>query len=220
MPVYLGLDGFRWGWVAAEIDDQGQQRFYYGPSLERLLSLPYQRAMIDIPIGLPVSGFRACDEQARAKVKSSVFCGARRGIWDFKDMASANKHYWRTEGEGKGISCQLWNLREKIRDADLFITPKKQKKLRETHPELVFWSLNGQRSLDSKKTEAGRKQRIAILKENGFKKVEQWLDLRFGTGIGRDDLIDACACAIAARDATQRLGGDRDVRGLCMEIYY
>ncbi len=37
--------------------------------------------------------------------------------------------------------------------------------------------------------------------------------------IGRDDLIDACACAVAARDSASRLGGDEvDIDGLQMEI--
>jgi predicted RNase H-like nuclease len=202
------------------IEDQGQQIFDYAPNLERLLSAPYRRAMIDIPIGLPKSGFRVCDTEARVKVSFSVFCGARRGMWNFSNMSAANEYYWRTEGERKGISCQLWNLRDKIKEVDAFITPAKQEKLCETHPELVFWGLNGQRSLGGKKTETGRQQRIAILKNRGFSKIEQWLNLRFNTGIGRDDLIDACVCAIAARDATQKLGGDTDARGLRMEMHY
>ena len=38
-------------------------------------------------------------------------------------------------------------------------------------------------------------------------------------GMGRDDLIDACACAVAARDSASRLGGDEvDIDGLQMEI--
>jgi hypothetical protein len=44
-----------------------------------------------------------------------------------------------------------------------------------------------------------RKQRIEILKRMGFKNIEAMLGRRWGTGIGRDDLIDAYACAIAAR---------------------
>ena len=48
-----------------------------------------------------------------------------------------------------------------------------------------------------------------------------WLTQRYGTGIGRDDLIDACACAVAARDSNARLGGNEvDSRGLRMEINY
>ena len=33
--------------------ENGRQRFDYSGSVKRLLGLPYDRAMIDIPIGLP-----------------------------------------------------------------------------------------------------------------------------------------------------------------------
>ena len=63
--------------------------------------------------------------------------------------------------------------------------------------------------------------RIELLRARGFTGIERWLTLRHGTEIGRDDLIDACACAVAARDSVQRVGGDEiDPRGLRMEINY
>jgi predicted RNase H-like nuclease len=83
--------------------------------------------------------------------------------------------------------------------------------------------LGKQKKLAGKKTELGRSERITLLKDSGFTKIEKWLNHRFGTGIGRDDLIDACACAIAAREAKDRLpknGGDADTKGLRMEIWY
>jgi predicted RNase H-like nuclease len=78
------------------------------------------------------------------------------------------------------------------------MTPAMQELLPECHPELVFWRLNGQEPLPSKKTREGRSRRIELLKEHGILRIEQWLAQRFGTGIRRDDLIDACACAIGA----------------------
>ena len=60
-----------------------------------------------------------------------------------------------------------------------------------------------------------------LLADQGFVKLSKWLAQRYGTGIGRDDLIDACACAVAARDSNARFGGDEvDPRGLRMEINY
>jgi predicted RNase H-like nuclease len=94
--------------------------------------------------------------------------------------------------------------------------------LQEMHPELVFWRLSGG-PLANKKTEDGRKQRMALLKPHGFDQIETWSGQRRGTGIGRDDLIDACACALAARDRSQRIPSDvrdRDRRGIRMEIWY
>jgi predicted RNase H-like nuclease len=101
------------------------------------------------------------------------------------------------------------------------MTPGRQRVVSETHPELVFWTRNRKQILEKKKTDAGRRERMRILKNLGFSEIERWLDLRYGTGIGRDDLIDACACAIAARDATMSIGDSRrDAKGLRMEINF
>ena len=221
MPNYLGLDGFRFGWVAAWIDDHGQHGFDYSPGLTRLLAMSHARAMIDMPIGLNASGYRACDLQARELVGPAVFLGARRDLWTFPDMAAANRHYWEHEGKGRGVSAQLWNIRDKIREIDEIITPAGQAIVGEAHPELIFWNLAGRVQLAKKMSARGREQRIAILEHRGFTHLPKWLTQRHGTGIGRDDLIDACACAVAARDSTQRVGGDEvDPRGLRMEINY
>jgi predicted RNase H-like nuclease len=219
VTYYLGLDGFRGGWVAAWIDDQGNHGFDYSSGLSRLLSIPHRRAMIDMPIGLKLYGHRRCDISARELVGAAVFLGARRNLWDFPNQASANQHYWHHEGPGMGISCQLWSIKDKIKEVDDFITPDRQATVGETHPELIFRKLGNQLRLQGKKSELGRNQRIKLLADRGFVKLSKWLTQRYGTGIGRDDLIDACACAVAARDSNARLGGDEvDDRGLRMEI--
>ena len=221
MAPYLGIDGFRGGWVEAWIDDRGNQGFDYSCSLGRLLSMPHQRAMIDMPIGLKTSGYRQCDINARELVGSSVFLGARRDLWEFPDQATANQCYWEREGRGMGVSCQLWSIRDKIKEVDDFITPDHQATIGETHPELIFQRLGNPMRLKGKKSAVGRDQRIKLLADRGFVKLSKWLTQRHGTGIGRDDLIDACACAVAARDSNARLGGDEvDIRGLRMEINY
>ena len=221
MGHYLGLDGFRGGWVAAWIDDRGNQGFDYSPSLSRLLSMPHKRAMIDMPIGLKMSGHRGCDLLAREVAGPSVFMGARRNLWEFPDQASANQHYWQREGPGMGVSCQLWNIKDKIKEVDDFITSDRQATIGEAHPELIFRKLGHPLRLEGKKSALGRDQRIRLLADRGFVKLSKWLMQRYGTGIGRDDLIDACACAVAARDSNARLGGDEvDIKGLRMEINY
>ncbi|WGD49065.1 DUF429 domain-containing protein [Bradyrhizobium sp. CB1650] len=221
MPTYLGLDGFRFGWVAAWIDENRDHGFDYAPGLTRLLAMPHARAMIDMPIGLKTAGYRICDLRARALVGAAVFLGARRNLWAFPDMASANRHYWQHEGRGRGVSAQLWNIRDKIREIDDIMTPARQATVGEAHPELIFWNLAGRIRLDRKTSARGREQRLALLERRGFTKLSKWLTLRHGTGIGCDDLMDACACAVAARDSTERVdGGEIDPRGLRMEINY
>ncbi|MFZ3307754.1 MAG: DUF429 domain-containing protein [Xanthobacteraceae bacterium] len=221
MACYLGFDGFRSGWVVAWIDDHGRHGFDYSGCLTRLLSISHKVAMIDIPIGLPDTGYRNCDLQAREWLGSSVFVGARRNLLAFKSPDEANNYYWKHEGKGFGISRQLWCLRSKIKEVDDLMLPARQDQLRETHPELIFWSRNRKRKLEGKKTAAGRQQRVEMLKNLGFAAIDSWLMLRSHTGIGRDDLIDACACAIAARDAKLVIGGGKaDSRGLRMEMHY
>lgn len=221
MPNYLGLDGFRFGWVAAWIDERGRHGFDYSPGLTRLLAIPHARAMIDMPIGLKPSGYRACDLCARKLVGPAVFVGARRDLWEFPDMAAANRYYWKNESKGRGVSAQLWNIRDKIREVDEIMTPARQTTIGEAHPELILWNLAGRVRLAKKTSAEGREQRIALLAQRGFTRLPKWLAQRHSTGIGRDDLIDACACAVAARDSTQRVGGDEiDPRGLRMEINY
>ena len=94
-------------------------------------------------------------------------------------------------------------------------------RLFEAHPEMIFWRIAG-RVLASKNTAKGRAERIEILKEKGIGRVQRWLGQRHGTGIGRDDLIDACACALAARDSTRRVptNGNLIKRGAQAEIWY
>jgi predicted RNase H-like nuclease len=219
MARYLGFDGFRRGWVAAWIDDGGHQGFDYSPTIDRLLKLSYERAMIDIPIGLPDEGVRGCDIDARKLLGPSVFLGIRRSLLEFNDYPEANRAYWE-RGE-PGISRQLWHIRDKISEIDRLMKAGSSRSLYETHPELIFWKFNGREKLPYKKSAAGRLRRIEILRKLKFTRIEQMLAWRFGTGIGRDDLIDACACAIAARDAKETLGDNLvDACGLRMEMHY
>jgi predicted RNase H-like nuclease len=219
--TYIGIDGYRGGWVAAYIGETGGRYFDHSCNLDDLLAVPHTRAMIDLPVGLPDGGYRQCDVEARALVGARVFLGARWGVWEFECYQAANNHYWRTGDPG--ISHQLWCIRRKLRDVNTAMTPGRQVKLRETHPELVFRRLAAG-SLDNKKSETGREQRLRLLREHGISEIDLWLKMRQGTGIARDDLIDACACALAARDSKNRFPRKNEPevnsRGIRMEIWY
>ena len=89
----LGLDGFSKGWVAVLLDGDVQEISFHHDVTDAL-SRPFDRAGIDIPIGMMDEGERDCDLLARAKLRphtSRVFTGARRWLWQqFSDPDAAN----------------------------------------------------------------------------------------------------------------------------------
>ena len=222
--IVVGLDGYSRGWVAVRIDG-GRRDLRLLGSISELSAMKFDRAGIDMPVGLPECGLRDCDLQARAMLRphaSRVFTGARRGLWDHASLGAANQALKR-RGEA-GVSIQLWNLGPKILDVDAMMTHRLQQRIREAHPELVFLRLNFGRPLPSKKTEEGRALRIRLLRREGFVELKDWIS-RKAAGVKADDILDACAVAIAARDFTSghvlpRNGAAKDARGLKMQIWY
>jgi len=200
----LGLDGFGKGWVAVLIDgDLHEIRFCR--DVAEALSIGFGRAAIDIPIGMTDDGERACDLLARERLRphsSRVFTGARRWLWrEFSDPDHANRAALQ-RGQ-KRVSRQLWHLGPKVMEVDTFVRANRLRDIREAHPELVFLRLNDCKPLPSKKSEAGIRVRRLLLKREGIRSIDRWLaGERFGTGAKCDDVLDACAVAIAARDAT------------------
>ncbi len=221
----IGLDGFSKGWVAVRLDGNIQEISFHR-NVCGALSRPFDRAGIDIPIGMTDDGQRDCDLLARAKLKphvSRVFTGARRWLWqEFGDPDAANRQAER-RGQKK-VSRQLWHLGAKIMEVDAFVRGHPLLDVREVHPELVFLRLNGGAPLPSKKSGEGDSLRRMLLKRSGLCDIEYWLDkARIGTGAKRDDVLDACAVAIAARDVTGSLPegiAPRDACGLPMQIWF
>lgn len=220
----IGLDGFRHGWVAVLLDgDLHAIRFCH--DVAGALSVGFDRAAIDIPIGMTDDGERACDLLARERLRphsSRVFTGARRWLWrEFSDPDQANRAA--LQRSQKRVSRQLWHLGPKIMEVDRFVLANRSHDIREAHPELVFLRLNDCKPLPSKKSEAGIRLRRLLLKREGIRAIDRWLaDERIGTGAKCDDVLDACAVAIAARDAAGCIPEGippRDADGLPMQIW-
>ncbi|GKQ53167.1 DUF429 domain-containing protein [Bradyrhizobium sp. Ce-3] len=195
-----GLDGFSNGWVAVTIDGD-QRSISFHSDVAGALSHPFDRAGIDIPIGMTDDGERDCDLLARARLRphsSRVFTGARRWLWqEFSDPDAANREALR-RGQTR-VSRQLWHIGAKIMEVDGFVRANAARDIREVHPELVFLRLNGGAPLPRKKSEEGDALRRRLLKRSGFREIDRWLTVtRVGTGAKRDDVLDACAVALAA----------------------
>lgn len=219
-----GVDGCRAGWLMVRWDGDDAEVAI----ATRFADLPLRRlamTAVDMPIGLPDSGGRHCDAAARAVLpperRSSVFLHLRRPLLDFATYPEANA--W-GKSDGKGLAKQAWYLLPKIADIDAWITPARQRRVRESHPELVFFALNDGKPLPKKSTPEGLAMRRRVLLRHGLKRIDKLAEALNRRKAKLDDLYDAAALAIAARGFAQgrgtRLDGGRDARGLRMEIWY
>lgn len=228
--LVAGIDGCPGGWLAVLLQLSGEVR--QAAVARAWTGLPLdgvRMAAVDMPVGLRDRGPRACDRAARALLprarKPSVFPPPRRYMLGAADWAAANAAG--KAHEGIGLSRQAWNLAAKIGELDRALAPDNQARLREAHPELVFHHLNGWAALPRKTTAAGRTARRDLLLGAGLTGLDGLLEAVPRRLARPDDLLDAAACALAARrmlegTAVRLPGGPppRDARGLAMEIWY
>lgn len=215
MITGLGLDGCRGGWVLARLGDDGRAECSVLPRIEALDAVlaarsgPAPRCLIDIPVGLPLSGARPVDAAAKALLAgaaSSVFTIPPRPVFDALDFSEGQR--LARDSMGKGFSIQAWNILPKIREVDLWLRRRgpHAPPLRESHPELAFRGLARIAGMDpltlgKKATKAGEEQRKAVLAGHGVD-VEPALADRSALGSNApkvDDVLDALALATLAR---------------------
>ena len=243
MKTYLGIDGCSSGWLTVKITEDDSVTLSIYDSIRSLWTdnQDAELILIDIPIGLPDSGngTRACDIEARKVLKpyraSSVYSvPCRKALYaeDYKQASAINKKL-----TGKGLSKQSWMISPKIREVDTFLLWSKdaRAKIREIHPEVLFWALNEGRTMKhNKKTDDGVLERIAVIEQysklyaeilKGNERVNINLLLTQKPGYARDDVVDAFAAAITAKFSEGKidaLTGSplRDEEGLPMEMVY
>ncbi len=229
-----GVDGCNGGWVVADSDANVENvSFRFVPSVEPLFRQagPERVIAIDIPIGLPKSEPRICDIVARQILRrprsSSVFSPPARQALQGDTFPEAFRI--NLKQLNIGISKQTFFIMPKIREVDALMDRQRQRYVREAHPEVTFAQLNGGRAmLHNKKTFAGRRERITILKKAGVEISEEWLSEKRSSlppgAVALDDLLDAMACLVTARHirvgCSRSLGraGQEDGKGLLMEI--
>ncbi len=233
MPRVAGVDGCRAGWMVVLLKPKTQRYTLklFARFAEVLAFCPPTTLMaLDIPIGLlaqPRAGGRVCDREARRLLglrASSVFTPPSRSLLKATRYGQVRPH---------GVSRQAFGILPKIRAVDSLMTPKLQGRVFEAHPELAFLSLAGSPMVQSKKTPAGREERLWALGrilEPPFCSIRQVfadaLQLFNRPGVAPDDLLDAWALAWTARriakGEAQRLPPDPplDSKGLRMEVWY
>jgi predicted RNase H-like nuclease len=232
--AYIGVDACKKGWFAVKLGSRDNWKIGIFNSVDDLWNLwnPFSIIFIDIPIGLPNSGRRACDIEARKKLGkrgSSVFAAPCREALEAKTYRQACRINKRVNGVK--LSIQTWNICSKIREIDTWLrnNPTVQSKVRESHPELCFWAMaGGQPMVYTKKKPEGFEERWVILKRI-YPHTEAIVELALGRfrrkDLARDDILDAIALAVSARcpaELIKTIPADppRDKKGLPMEIVY
>ncbi|MEY3137054.1 MAG: hypothetical protein RL580_786 [Pseudomonadota bacterium] len=216
MIVVAGIDGCSAGWLCLTRDKlAGTVSLHLLPHIGDLLSLvptPHIVA-IDVPIGLPESGQRACDQLTRKMLGwprgASVFSVLPRQVLAATSREAAAAI--RVEIDGRRVSSQSWAIASKVKEVDDFLLEDmtRHSRLHEVHPELCFWQWNGRRPMrHSKKTRAGRFEREALVISTYGHDYSRLRDRPRNAQYKIDDLLDAFA---ALRAAERLADGDAEV---------
>lgn len=218
--MIAGVDGCRGGWAVAVDHGGATTELVVLRRFADVLALGAAVVAVDMPVGLPAVGPRACDLAARRRLgprRSSVFPAPVRAVLGAADHADADARS--RAACGRGLSIQTWNLVPKIAEVDEQVSPGGP--VVEVHPELSLATLAGAPLATRKKEVAGRQERLALLVPQ-FPDLAERLAAR-PRGCAPDDALDAYATLWTARrlvaGVAEVLGdGERDERGLTMAI--
>ncbi|MBI1380928.1 MAG: DUF429 domain-containing protein [Planctomycetaceae bacterium] len=225
-----GVDGCKGGWLRVErtADDRLVAEVL---TTERLLldALQFAVLAIDIPIGLPDHGPRRVDEIARRTLRgpraSSVFPTPVRAALDGESYEQACAlSYAACE---KKLSRQAFAILPKIKEVDALLqgAPGLEGRIREVHPEICFYFLNGGRPMThGKKTSEGKVERAELLAGHFGNRIHELRRSVASKLASIDDLWDALAAlwsaerVLAGCNESLRDAPTHDSRGLPMEM--
>jgi predicted RNase H-like nuclease len=239
-PWLAGVDGCRSGWVAAFVRPaDGETRVRIVPRFADVLDAPEAPAhvAVDIPIGLPDRigpDGRGPERAIRPLLgarQSSVFAVPPRAAVFAPDFRAACAAALAASDPPRKVSKQLFMIAPKICEVDALLRAGAAcvDRVREVHPELAFWRLNGDRALDQPKKvkgvcyEPGLALRRSLLVAAGL--PASVVMAAPPKGAGADDLLDALACATVARRLFARMARPfpdppgRDRYGLTVAIW-
>ncbi|MFH1640042.1 MAG: DUF429 domain-containing protein [Chloroflexota bacterium] len=234
---YIGVDGCHYGWFAVILEEDSNQ-----PDVDVFKNISelwnkYKDAkliLIDIPIGLRDSGAeeRLCDKAARKFLGQKRGCSVfrvpcRSAVYASKDKANeinCNK-------TGKCISEQTKNISSKIKQVDELLCkhPEARLNVREIHPEICFWALNGKNPMEyNKKKKAGfceRKQTLCYVYPHTDELTNKAENEFCRKDVAKDDILDALVAAIIASQGKNKLKSlpktpEIDRKGLPMQMLY
>ena len=198
MIYVVGVDGCSGGWIAASRRaTEAAVCCRRIKTLEDLFAdtVTPRVVAVDVPIGLLERGARDCDVAARRRLgprRSSVFTAPLRSMLVATSQEEASRVRHRIEG--KRVSIQAWAIVPKILEVDCLLrdNPTRRETIREVHPELSFFFLNGERPMsESKKKPLGRAERVSLLRTWCGEAIDQTLAKRASLQCEADDIVDA-----------------------------
>ena len=237
MAIIAGVDGCAAGWIVVLRDTESRRLSRcIAPDFLKVLDVTRGAVIVavDIPIGLldeSVHGSRACDTAARkllgAKRASSVFPPPVRAALACRTYPEALQANLGSSSARIGISKQCFAILPKIREVDRVMTPELQRKIREIHPELCFFAMNGGCAITQPKRSAdGMTLRLELLQKHGFGSLSSEAVQPIPPGVESDDILDACAACWTAERICSGTAAcipqlpACDSRGLRMEMWY
>lgn len=229
--VTVGVDGCKAGWIAVRRAPGSIPRSPGStPSVDvfasftaLLASLPADAVVaVDMPIGLPEfssKGGRGPEALVRPLLgqrQSSVFSiPSRAALYaDTGDFTTIDAWYaarrrasevaMTTSYPPRGVSIQAFGIFAKIREIDALLVaqPELRGRIFESHPEVAFCRLNGDRAMLLPKkikgavNPAGMEERKALLSRHGYDKT--FLDQMPPRGAAADDFLDAAVMMLIA----------------------
>ena len=215
--MYIGVDGCSTGWVAVQFDEEGYEDTNLYEHIQELWKAHGEVAeqiLIDVPIGLRENsnGKRPCDDAARKKLSpnrhSSVFpVPVRAAVHEGSYEDAKETQEKRTDGS---LGVQSWGIADKIAELDSFLCetePEAVGTIREAHPEVCFWALNGESATEYSKTGQPAPafwERIEILETIDGSIIDDIRDASTDlmAEVGNDDVIDAFVLALTASPKT------------------
>jgi predicted RNase H-like nuclease len=237
MGAFVGVDGCRGGWIAVTLCAGHAPVVSVHASFRAILETAGERAIIsvDMPIGLPDfvgAGGRGPERIVRrflGERQSSVFSIPSRAAVSARSYADACSIALATSDPPRKVSKQAFFLFPKILEIDALMTPELQARVREVHPEVAFWRLNGKRPMSlpkkigGKVNPAGIGERRALLAKACFS--DSFLATKPPVGAAIDDFIDACVCAVTSQRIAAGIAApfpenpQSDSKGLHMAIW-
>ncbi|CAN7743311.1 DUF429 domain-containing protein [Mesorhizobium caraganae] len=222
--MLVGVDGCKTGWIAVHRDPDASPSVSVFVSFAALLdALPADAIMaVDMPIGLPdfsQKGGRGPEALVRPLIgarQSSVFAiPSRAALYaDTNDFTTVEAWYEAhrraseiakaTSDPPRGVSIQAFGIFAKIREIDalLIARPELRSRVYESHPEVAFCRLNGEKPMTLPKkikgavNPAGMEERKALLCRHGY--LRDFLDQKPPKGAAADDFLDAAAMMLIA----------------------